>query len=36
MEAMGIDVARTAINAGLPFDIPPKETAVWNGLLLID
>jgi predicted metal-binding protein len=36
MEAMGIDVARTAVNAGLPFDIPPKETAVWNGLVLID
>ncbi|HEB30907.1 MAG TPA: DUF2284 domain-containing protein [Spirochaetes bacterium] len=36
MEAMGIDVVKTAINAGLPFDIPPKETAVWNGLILID
>ena len=36
MEAMGIDVARTAVNAGLPFDIPPRETAVWNGLVLID
>ncbi|MFQ6125672.1 MAG: DUF2284 domain-containing protein [Candidatus Heimdallarchaeota archaeon] len=36
MEAMGIDVFQTAANAGLPFDIPPKETAVWNGLVLVD
>lgn len=36
MEAMGIDVFQTATNAGLPFDIPPKETAVWNGLVLVD
>jgi predicted metal-binding protein len=35
MEAMGIDVYLTAKNAGLPFDIPPKDHAVWNGLLLI-
>jgi len=36
MEAMGIDVIQTATNVGLPFDIPPKETAVWNGLVLVD
>ena len=36
MEAVGIDVFKTAENAGLPFDIPPKNKAIWNGLLLID
>jgi len=36
IEAMGIDVATTAANAGLPFDIPPKETTIWNGLILIE
>lgn len=36
MEAMGIDVFQTAYNAGLPFDIPPKETTVWTGLVLVD
>jgi predicted metal-binding protein len=35
MEAVGIDVSKTAENAGLPFDIPPKEKTVWNGLVLI-
>jgi predicted metal-binding protein len=36
MEAMGIDAFQTAANAGLPFDMPPKGKAVWNGLVLID
>ena len=36
MEAMGIDVFQTAANAGLPFDIPPKEITVWTGLVLVD
>lgn len=35
-EAMGIDVFETARNAGLPFDLPPKDRPVWNGLLLVD
>ena len=35
MEAVGIDVFKTAQNAGLPFDIPTKNKAVWNGLVLI-
>jgi predicted metal-binding protein len=35
MEAIGIDVYKTAQNAGLPFDIPTKNKAVWNGLVLI-
>ena len=36
MEAVGIDVFKSAENAGLPFDIPPKNKALWNGLVLID
>ena len=36
MEAVGIDVLKTAEIAGLPVDFPPKSKAVWNGLLLID
>lgn len=35
MEAMGIDVFKTAENADLPFDIPPKDKTVWNGLILV-
>jgi len=35
MEAVGIDVFKTAQNAGLPFDIPVKDRAVWNGLVLV-
>ena len=35
MEAVGIDVGRTAENAGLPFEIPPKDRAIWNGLVLV-
>ncbi len=35
MEAVGIDVLKTAENAGLPFDVPPKNKVIWNGLVLI-
>lgn len=35
MEGAGIDVYQTAINAGLPFDIPVNDKAVWNGLVLL-
>ena len=35
MEAVGIDVFKTAENAGLPFEIPTKNKAVWNGLILV-
>jgi predicted metal-binding protein len=36
MEAVGIDVLKTAEIAGLPVDFPPKDKAVWNGLVLIN
>lgn len=36
MEAMSIDVFLTAQNAGLPFELPPRDKPVWNGLLLVD
>jgi predicted metal-binding protein len=36
MEAMGIDVFLTAQNAGLGFEVPPRDHPVWNGLVLID
>lgn len=36
MEAVGIDVLKTAEIAGLPIDFPPKDKAVWNGLVLIN
>lgn len=36
MEAVGIDVFKTAENAGLPFDIPVRGKATWNGLILIN
>jgi len=35
MEAVGIDVFKTAENAGLPFKIPPRDKTVWNGLVLV-
>jgi len=35
VEAVGIDVFKTAENAGLPFCIPPKNKTVWNGLVLV-
>jgi predicted metal-binding protein len=36
MEGVGIDVVRTAVNAGLAFEIPPKKEVVWSGLVLLD
>ena len=36
MEGVGIDVLRTSVGAGLPFDMPPKTEIVWSGLVLID
>ncbi|MEK6673393.1 MAG: DUF2284 domain-containing protein [Nitrospirota bacterium] len=36
MEGVGIDVIRTCVKAGLPFDIPPKTEIIWSGLVLID
>jgi predicted metal-binding protein len=36
MEGVGIDVIKTSISAGLPFDVPPKTEIVWSGLVLID
>ncbi len=35
MEAVGIDVFKTAENVGLPFDIPSTNKTVWNGLVLV-
>jgi predicted metal-binding protein len=36
MEALGIDVVRTAECAGLPIEFPAGEHPVWTGLLLVD
>ncbi len=36
MEGVGIDVLKTSINAGLPFEMPPKKEIIWSGLVLID
>ena len=36
MESVGIDVFKTAENAGLSFDFPVKGKAVWNGLVLVN
>jgi len=36
MEALGIDVIKTAENAGMPIDLPPKDTYLWTGLVLLD
>lgn len=36
MEGVGIDVVKTSRNAGLTFDIPPKNEVVWSGLVLIE
>jgi len=36
MEAVGIDVVRTAQAAGLPIEMPAGEHPVWTGLLLVD
>lgn len=36
MEAVGIDVMKTSLKAGLPFDVPPKKEIIWSGLVLVD
>jgi predicted metal-binding protein len=36
MEAVGIDVLRTAANAGLPISLSSDQPVRWTGLLLID
>jgi len=36
MEGVGIDVLKTSVNAGLPFEIPPKKEIIWSGLILVD
>ena len=36
MEGVGIDVIRTSANAGLSFELPPKQEIVWSGLIFID
>jgi predicted metal-binding protein len=36
MEGVGIDVVKTSANAGLPFEMPPKQEIVWSGMILID
>ncbi|MEE9611077.1 MAG: DUF2284 domain-containing protein, partial [Desulfatiglandales bacterium] len=36
MEGVGIDVFKTSINAGLPFEMLPKKEIIWSGLVLLD
>jgi predicted metal-binding protein len=36
MEGVGIDVVKTSISAGLPFDIPPNTEIIWSGLVLVN
>ena len=36
MEGVGIDVLKTSIKAGLPFEMPPKKEVIWSGLVLVD
>jgi len=36
MEAFGIDVFKTAENAGMPLRGPDGNEAHWTGLLLVD
>ncbi len=36
MEGVGIDVFKTSINAGLPFEMSPKKEIIWSGLVLVD
>jgi predicted metal-binding protein len=36
MEGAGIDVLKTSIDAGLPFEMLPKEEIIWSGLVLVD
>jgi predicted metal-binding protein len=36
MEAVGIDVVRTARNAGLPIHLSSSKNVLWTGLVLLD
>jgi predicted metal-binding protein len=36
MEAVGIDVCKTAENAGLPIHLSSPTNVLWNGLILLD
>jgi predicted metal-binding protein len=36
MEAVGIDVIKTAQNAGLPIHLSSSKNVVWTGLVLLD
>ena len=36
MEAVGIDVVKTAQNAGLPIHLSSLKNVVWTGLILLD
>ncbi len=36
MEAVGIDVIKTAQNAGLPIDLSSSKNVAWTGLVLLD
>jgi len=36
MEAVGIDVVKTAENAGLPIHLSSSKNVVWTGLVLLD
>ena len=36
MEAVGIDVVKTAQNAGLPIHLSYSKNVVWTGLILLD
>jgi predicted metal-binding protein len=36
MEAVGIDVVKTAANAGLPIHLSSSKNVVWTGLVLLD
>ncbi|MGD2079531.1 MAG: DUF2284 domain-containing protein [Nitrospirota bacterium] len=36
LEGVGIDVYKTSINAGLPFEMPPKDEIIWTGVVLVD
>jgi hypothetical protein len=36
MEGVGIDVFKTSIKAGLPFEMIPQKEIIWSGLVLVD
>jgi predicted metal-binding protein len=36
MEAVGIDVVKTAQNAGLPIHLSSSKNVLWTGLILLD